>query len=1037
MKQRFFSGALAVVLLFSVTTTAFGATNIDGTATADADVAATTDTASDATTASPISSAAGAKADTGTNAASDATTDAASTVITDAESAAITDAESAAITDAESAAITDTDSDTTIDLEADASVDGDSLSATDASMEEDDIEELGEISLSETAKTVDASGYTVITITAEEIAESTTYRVIQTALNEARELATASNPYLIVVEEGTYTLGTRLHIYSNTYLSLEGVTLRRKTSGNMIIIGDTDDTNAGYYYENITIDGGTWDNNGSTSGIFRAAHAANVVVKGCAFQNVVNAHFIEMAGVRDFSVTNCSFTNQTLDGTSSAKSYEAIQLDVLESSYHFTGYLSEALANENIVIDHCTFTNVNRGVGSHTAVLNCPADGVTITNCTFLGCTSAAIQGRNWINCTITGNTITNSPKGICLYSVRQGGLYLAENLSVGNGVSSAYQTPLANQNIVIKNNTIIGSGSSNDTSVETGIALIGFDSAYPESTGDGIHSDTLPEGNYYLSGVTVANNEITTVGRGIFLKNVRQVTVTGNSITYSGDSSADYDGIYLIQNTAVSTLTGNQVKGAFCHGILLEVSSTVTGSFSGNTVSASKNDGICVSDSSSVPAISGNTISQTGGDGIRVEGSGTSVTTISGNTIESAGARGIAVTAKSTVSKIKSNTIQRAGSNGIAVTGSSTVTTINGNSISSPGQSGIYLSSSASASTIGSNTIQNPAANGIQLTGGASVSAISGNTVKTTGTNGIRITGSAKVSSIRSNTVKSAGTNGIYVSASGKAGTITDNTVQSAGKLGIGVDGATATTITGNTLTSCAGDSLVVRNGGKVTTITDNTVKNGSGRGIRISSIKTNLTLSGNTISKCAGVALYVMPSSAQYSYTVTIKNNTITGKSKASHGIYAARCQVSITGNTISAADIAIRLTTTVKGSVGVGNTYSANGTNAVVYGKTTYTVSAPATVKAAKSGTAAIKVSWSKSSGASGYAVYRSTKKSSGYSRVKTVTSGSTTAYTNKSLTKGTTYYYKVAAYKTTSNGYLRVYSNTYSSVVSKTR
>ncbi len=60
--------------------------------------------------------------------------------------------------------------------------------------------------------------------------------------------------------------------------------------------------------------------------------------------------------------------------------------------------------------------------------------------------------------------------------------------------------------------------------------------------------------------------------------------------------------------------------------------------------------------------------------------------------------------------------------------------------------------------------------------------------------------------------------------------------------------------------------------------------------------------------------------------------------------------------------------------------------------------------------------IKVSWNKVSGVSGYRIYRSTKKDSGYSLVKTVTSGSTTSWTNSSLKTGTTYYYKVRAYKT---------------------
>ena len=71
----------------------------------------------------------------------------------------------------------------------------------------------------------------------------------------------------------------------------------------------------------------------------------------------------------------------------------------------------------------------------------------------------------------------------------------------------------------------------------------------------------------------------------------------------------------------------------------------------------------------------------------------------------------------------------------------------------------------------------------------------------------------------------------------------------------------------------------------------------------------------------------------------------------------------------------------------------------------------------------------IKWSKISGASGYKIYRSTSKSGTYSKVKTVTSGSTTSYTNSNLTKNKVYYYKVRAYRTVSGK--NVYSD-YSSV-----
>lgn len=74
--------------------------------------------------------------------------------------------------------------------------------------------------------------------------------------------------------------------------------------------------------------------------------------------------------------------------------------------------------------------------------------------------------------------------------------------------------------------------------------------------------------------------------------------------------------------------------------------------------------------------------------------------------------------------------------------------------------------------------------------------------------------------------------------------------------------------------------------------------------------------------------------------------------------------------------------------------------------------------------KSGKRKATVKWSKISGASGYQIYRSTKKSSGFKKVKTVTKGKTVSYTNKKLKKGKYYYFKVRAYRTVSGK--KVYS-----------
>lgn len=55
------------------------------------------------------------------------------------------------------------------------------------------------------------------------------------------------------------------------------------------------------------------------------------------------------------------------------------------------------------------------------------------------------------------------------------------------------------------------------------------------------------------------------------------------------------------------------------------------------------------------------------------------------------------------------------------------------------------------------------------------------------------------------------------------------------------------------------------------------------------------------------------------------------------------------------------------------------------------------------------------WNFVPGSNGYYVYRSSLKDSGYKRIGTITNKSTKSYTDKSIVKGSTYYYKVSAYR----------------------
>ena len=85
-------------------------------------------------------------------------------------------------------------------------------------------------------------------------------------------------------------------------------------------------------------------------------------------------------------------------------------------------------------------------------------------------------------------------------------------------------------------------------------------------------------------------------------------------------------------------------------------------------------------------------------------------------------------------------------------------------------------------------------------------------------------------------------------------------------------------------------------------------------------------------------------------------------------------------------------------------------------------------PASVKAVSSSYNSINLSWSGVTGASGYEIYRAASSTETYALIS---SNAANSYNNTGLSTGTTYYYKIRAYRTV--GTTRVYGN-YSSIIS---
>ena len=542
---------------------------------------------------------------------------------------------------------------------------------------------------------------------------------ISNALKEAEQNATEELPYIITVDPGSYTLSYALRVSSYTTLNLTGVTLTQTSSDqNMLRIGSYFGVDErGYCYKDITLIGGTFDQQNNGTVAVKGAHAQNLTIEGMTVKNTHNAHLMEYAGVKGLTIRGCTLQNQTID--KSHLYYEAIQLDILVPE-HFINYTYEALPNSNILVEDCHFLNVPRGFGSHTAILNEPVNGVSIKGCTFQNCDSTAIQGLNWNNVEITGNTITGCTRAIALYCImdKAKASFPVSYFSTIDSVTSAdtstqsskyVESRSTNSNIRIQNNTITVRGIDPYTTYrKVAISVQGdtLTSAVPQYSDD--KSGNIPAGNYYLSGVSILNNTLQTEGDGIRAVNARKVKIDDNTVNTavaSGDTTAYY-GIHLSTNASALTVSKNTVNKPVSNGIMVN-SGSHGGTISGNEIVSPAKYGIDI-ESATSDKIDGNTISSPAVIGIFAYSKG-AAGNITNNTITSPGKYGISLSEHSSAGSINGNRITDSPNAAILVTHNSSAERITANSIKNTGWHSIGVTISSTVNYITNNSISVP----------------------------------------------------------------------------------------------------------------------------------------------------------------------------------------------------------------------------------------------------------------------------------------------------------------------------------------
>ena len=194
---------------------------------------------------------------------------------------------------------------------------------------------------------------------------------------------------------------------------------------------------------------------------------------------------------------------------------------------------------------------------------------------------------------------------------------------------------------------------------------------------------------------------------------------------------------------------------------------------------------------------------------------------------------------------------------------------------------------------------------------------------------------------------------------------------------------------VTGNKITAAAPGTTVITvsatDGSGVKTSLTVTVKAPAPKPVPVQSISLNPTAKTVTVGESFALQAQISPGDASNKNVTFTSSNTRAVAVNKNQVVAKEPGQAVVTVTAQDGSGVKASMTVTVKLAV-------------------------PGKVKAVQSGAAKVKVSWSKSSKAVKYNVYRSTKAKSGYRKIKTVTSSS---YTDRKVTAGKTYYYKVQA------------------------
>jgi len=430
----------------------------------------------------------------------------------------------------------------------------------------------------------------------DETISNGSFSDFQQALLNAKNKGTANHIYKIHITKDL-RINQSVGIYSNTMIVVDkNVKIIRNLpagdGGTTFRVGKPGSSASGYYYRNITIQGGIWDGNvrRKDTGFctFKVNHSQNVKFLNMTIQNDLEGHMIEAGAVNGLTISRVNFKNHKcyFKAHKNKNDYyeheEALQLDV--NLYETTAIGKyDKYQNKNVTVDRCNFTNLGRGIGSHNSIDGCYFTNMKFTNNTFKNIKSYAIGAINYRNSKIQNNKILNCGSGILFVNSKPNytgytGTYVVSNWNLKVNTSK--------DNSIISGNTItINRPKSKDSRA---LYINGNKISKPAIYKKGLNSANrlsgyqgYLKGDHRINGLTITKNNITVKNMtAVFYKGIRNSTFSNNNITFNGNQKSDHYGLTMDsvpdQPNENVTVNGNKIKN-FNGGILCKNSKKVT----------------------------------------------------------------------------------------------------------------------------------------------------------------------------------------------------------------------------------------------------------------------------------------------------------------------------------------------------------------------------------------------------------------------------------------------------------------------------